>query len=89
MVAQQNKKTNGREGKGALIVCFFLFALYFINVLLGKLKISYGLNLPHLGNVLEFLLLTVASISLIVAALKSEAAEKNFQQGHEETNNDK
>jgi hypothetical protein len=45
-------------------------------VLLGKVNISYGLNLPHLGNVAEFLLLAVASVSLIVAALKAENIEK-------------
>ena len=86
MVAQQDNKTNGKEGKGALITCFVLFALYFINVLLGKAKISYGLNLPHLGNVAEFLLLSVASVSLIVAALKSETAENNLQLRQEEPN---
>ena len=76
MVAQQDKKTNGKERKGALIICFVLFALYFINVLFGKANISYGLNMPHLGNVAEFLLLSMACVSLIVAALKAEAAEK-------------
>jgi hypothetical protein len=76
MAAQRNGKTKGIEGKGALISCFILFAIYFINVLLGKVNISYGLNLPHLGNVAEFLLLAVASVSLIVAALKAENIEK-------------
>ena len=76
MAAQQNNKPNGLAGKGALITCFLLFTIYFINVLLGKVNISYGLTLPHFGNVAEFLLLAVASVSLIVAALKREAAEK-------------
>ncbi len=84
MVAQKDNKTNGKEGKGALITCFVLFSLYFINVLLGKAKISYGLNLPHLGNVAEFLLLSVASVSLIIAALKSETALNNLQLRQEE-----
>jgi hypothetical protein len=44
-------------------------------VLIGKAMVSYGVNLPHLGNVAEFLLLSVACIALIVAALKKEAAE--------------
>jgi hypothetical protein len=56
-------------------IFFLLFALYFINVLFGKATISYGLNLPHFGNVAEFLLLSVACVALIVAALKREAAE--------------
>ena len=75
MTAEQNNKTNGKGGKAALFSFYFLFALYFINVLFGKAKISYGLNLPHLGNVAEFLLLSVACVALIVAALKREAAE--------------
>jgi hypothetical protein len=33
------------------------------------------MNLPHFGNVAEFLLLSVACVALIVAALKREAAE--------------
>ncbi len=84
MVAQEEKKTNVKEGKGALITCFVLFSLFFINVLFGKAKISYGLNLPHLGNVAEFLLLSVACVSLIVAALKRESAENRLQPRQEE-----
>ncbi len=76
MTAQPENKTNGKGGKGALVICLLLFGLYFINVLVGKANISYSANLPHFGNVAEFLLLTVSSVSLIVAALKSEAAEK-------------
>jgi hypothetical protein len=77
MVAEQNNKTNGKGGNVALFTFYLLFAIYFVNVLFGKVKISYGLNLPHLGNVAEFLLLSVACVALIVAALKKEAAEKN------------
>lgn len=75
MTAEQDNKTNGKEGKVALFTFYFLFAIYFINVLVGKAKISYGLNLPHLENVAEFLLLSVACVALIVAALKRETAE--------------
>ena len=75
MVAEQNNKTNGKAGKVALFTFYSLFALYFVNVLFGKAKVSYGLNLPHLGNVAEFLLLSVACVALIVAALRREAAE--------------
>ena len=75
MVAQQNNKTNGKGGKVALYTFYILFAIYFVNVLFGKATVSYGLNLPHLGNVAEFLLLSVACVALIVAALNREAAE--------------
>ena len=76
MVAHQDNQTNSKGGRGALITCFVLFATYFINVLVGKINISYSLNLPHLGNVAEFLMLFGACILLIVAALKRETAEK-------------
>ena len=75
MVAQQDNQTNGKGGKVALFTFYFLFAIYFVNVLFGKATISYGLKLPHFGNVAEFLLLFVACVALIVAALKREAAE--------------
>ena len=76
MVAHQDNQTNSKGGKGALITCFVLFAIYFINVLVGKINIAYGLKLPHFGNVAEFLLLFVACMLLIIAALKRETAEK-------------
>ena len=76
MVAQQDNQTNSKGGRGALITCFVLFATYLINVLFGKINISYGLNLPHLGNVAEFLMLFGTCILLIIAALKRETAEK-------------
>jgi hypothetical protein len=88
MSAQQENRSNGEGRKGALLTCYALFALYFINVLLGKANISFGLNIPHLGNVAEFLLLFVACISLVVAALKSEAAENNLQLRQKERKND-
>ena len=76
MAAQPENTTNGKEGKVALITCFFLFGIYFINVLVGKINIAFKLNLPHLGNVAEFLMLFGACILLIIAALKRETAEK-------------
>ena len=75
MAAQPNNATNGKGGRVALYAFYLLFAIYFVNVLFGKATISYGLNLPHFGNVAEFLLLSVACVALIVAALKREVAE--------------
>ena len=75
MAAQPNNATNGKGGRVALYAFYLLFAIYFVNVLFGKATVSYGLNLPHFGNVAEFLLLSVACVALIVAALKREAAE--------------
>ena len=76
MIAQKNNSINGKRKRISLLACFLLFAIYLINVLLGKINILYGLNLPHLGNVVEFLLLFGACILLIIAALKRETAEK-------------
>jgi len=76
MVEEHVDNTTSEKGIGALIACFVAFGAYFINVLVGKANISYGLNLPHLGNVPEFLLLSMASVLLIIAALKAEAAEQ-------------
>lgn len=76
MAAQPDNPTNSKKGRGALIACFVIFAAFFINVLLGKINIAYGLKIPHLGNVAEFLLLFGACVLLIMAALKRETAEK-------------
>jgi hypothetical protein len=78
MNAPKNNRMTGKGERIWLNACFVLFALYFINVLLGKVNISYGLNLPHLGNVAEFLMLFGACILLIIAALKRETAEKTI-----------
>ena len=76
MADRHDSHTSRKEGRAALIPCFVLFAIYLANVILGKINISYGLSLPHLGNVAEFLMLFGACILLILAALKRETAEK-------------
>jgi len=78
MIAQKNNRITGKGERIWLNACFVLFALYFINVLLGKVNISYGLNLPHFGNVAEFLMLFGVCILLIIAALKRETTEKTI-----------
>jgi hypothetical protein len=76
MIAQKRNRITGKGTRIPLIACFLMFALYLINVLLGKINISYGLNLPHFGIVVEFLMLFGACVLLIIAALKREIAEK-------------
>ena len=51
-----------------------LFAIYFLNVLLG----SMGLD-PYLGNVPEMLTLLAATIFFVFAILKREAAAKKSE----------
>jgi len=75
MASQNVDPIKTKEGKGTLMACFVLFAIYFLNLIIGKVNIAYGLKLPHMGNVAEFLLLLTVSILLIMAALKDEAAE--------------
>ncbi len=76
MAAQEDNRTTRKEGRGPLITCFVLFAMYFINVIMGKINILYSMKFPHLGSVAEFLLLFAACILLIIAAIKRETAEK-------------
>jgi len=76
MIAPTIKRKIGTGEKNWLYVCFLLFALYFINVIVGKVNIAYGLSLPHLGSLAEFLMLFGSCILLIIAALKRETAEK-------------
>lgn len=76
MATQPDNQRNSKVGKGALSICFVLFGIYFINVLVGKINISFSLRLPHFGNVAEFLLLFGACLLMIIAALKRETAAK-------------
>ncbi len=48
--------------------------LYFLNILLGKASVQWGWKVFYLGDVSEFLLLLIASISFVVAALHREAS---------------
>lgn len=67
-----NGDTN-RKGRGFLIVFFILFALFTLNILLGKAGVQFGWDLPFLlGDVPEFLLLLVAAVFLMLAALRRE-----------------
>ncbi len=65
-----------KAGRIPLMACIALFALFFVNLFIGKANIHYQLNLPHMGNLAEFLLMAAASTLLIVAALERETAEK-------------
>ena len=76
MNAPKSNRITDRGIRIPLIACFVLFALYLINVLFGKINILYGLNLPHLSDVDEFLLLFGACTLIIIAALKYETTEK-------------
>jgi hypothetical protein len=62
-----------RRGGRYLAVFIVLFALFTLNVLLGKAGIQFGWDVPFLlGDVPEFLLLLVAAVFLMLAALGRE-----------------
>ncbi|MBT4267159.1 MAG: hypothetical protein HN580_00970 [Deltaproteobacteria bacterium] len=73
------KKNGGYTTSERLMLMLFAFSfgLYIINVLLGKASIHWGWNSFYLGNVGEFILLLVASITLIAAALHREHVEES------------
>lgn len=65
-----------RKGRGFLIGFFVLFALFTLNILLGKAGIQFGWDLPFLlGDVPEFLLLLAAALFLMLAALMREEGQ--------------
>jgi hypothetical protein len=71
-----NKQSNGRYSTServTLIVFAISLALYLMNIFLGKASVHWGWTIFHLGNIGEFLLLLIASISFIIAALHREA----------------
>lgn len=77
----EQDQTNGangasRKGRGFLVTFFVLFALFTLNILLGKASIQFGWDLPFLlGDVPEFLLLLVAATFLMLAALGREKGQ--------------
>lgn len=75
MQDQSRPRKTRKPGRLPLMGCFALFAIYFVNMFVGKANILYHLGLPHMDNVGEFLLMAAASTLLIVAALEREAAE--------------
>ncbi len=58
-----------------LLIFIISLGLYFLNILLGKASVQWGWKVFYLGNISEFLLLLIASISFVLAALHSESRE--------------
>ena len=72
-----SKEVRYSRGERIGLFCFATsFTLYLVNILLGKASILWGWKLFYLGNVGEFLLLLLASITLIAAALHREMSEE-------------
>ncbi len=57
-----------------LVAFALLFLLFWLNVLLGKAKISFGWQVPFLlGDVAEYLLLLATALFFTLAAICREA----------------
>jgi len=61
--------------RAALYIFWFSSSLFVLNILIGKASILWNWNLFKLGNVGEFLLLLIASISVVAVSLHREAAD--------------
>lgn len=67
--------SSARRARLLMAVAVLLFALFALNVLLGKARVSFGLALPFLlDDVAEFLLLLLAALFFTLAALARERA---------------
>jgi len=67
--------SSARRARLLMAVAALLFALFALNVLLGKARVTFGLDLPFLLNdVSEFLLLLLAALFFTLAALAREKA---------------
>lgn len=74
-----------RRGNGYLKVFYVLFAIFTIDVILGKASIQFGWKLQFLlGDVPEFLLLLVVAVFLTLAALGRERGRSGDNQTNRE-----
>ena len=69
---QATEKKNPPKGRKTFWISIIVFVFFFVNVLLGKAKISLGWDVWNLGIIGEFLLLLLASTLLISAAMLQE-----------------
>jgi hypothetical protein len=72
-MSEQSKDRYSTSERVTLVVFAISLALYLMNIFLGKASVHWGWSIFHLGNIGEFLLLLIASISFIIAALHREA----------------
>lgn len=73
---------SARRSNRLMAVCALLFAFFCLNVLLGKARILFGLNLPFLlPDVTEFLLLLLSALFFTLAALAREKSVSSREAG--------
>lgn len=73
---------SARRSRLMMALAALLFALFSLNVLLGKARIVFGLDLPFLlRDVAEFLLLLLSALFFTLAALAREKAVGSREAG--------
>ena len=68
--------TAGSPGRPAYILAALLLGAYGANVAIGKGIASFGWQLPHAGDVAEFLTVLAAMIFFVTGLLRNDAAVK-------------
>ncbi len=69
-----------KKGDLWLLLCGLLFALFTLDLLLGKASIAFGFTPPlRAGDVGEFLLLLATATCFVIGALCRESATTNGQ----------
>lgn len=71
------KSYSTRGSKIAITLSALSFAVYLLNIIVGKANIVYELNLFKVGHIAECLILLFSSTTFIVAALLQEEAWKS------------
>lgn len=73
---------SARRSRWLMAICAALFALFCLNVLLGKARIQFGLELPFLlHDVAEFLVLLLSALFFTLAALAREKSVGSREAG--------
>ena len=63
-----------KSGRTAYIASLLLLVAYTANVLIGKGVASFGWQLPHAGDIAEFLTVLAAMASFVTGLLLNEPA---------------
>ena len=68
--------TAANRGRPAYALAAVLLCAYAANVAIGKGVASFGWQLPHAGDVAEFLTVLAAMVSFVTGLFRDDAAAK-------------
>ena len=66
----------GNPGRPAYMLAALLLCAYGVNVVIGKGVASFGWQLPHAGDVAEFLTVLAAMIFFVTGLLRNDTAAR-------------